>query len=148
MEFLEKIEYDGKIIRGRIIENKVWIVANDITDLFGYKNGRNAVRRAVNEKNALKYPVFGTNGNQCNLINVSGINEILQVKKKNIDESEKKENLKAIQYAVDYLKRKRDYLELEEYFIRFQKEKMDEYKIIKSEKKKSFWGKMLELLGI
>ena len=148
MEFLEKIEYDGKIIRGRIIENKVWIVANDITDLFGYKNGRNAVRRAVNEKNALKYPVLGTNGNQCNLINVSGINEILQVKKKNIDESEKKENLKAIQYAVDYLKRKRDYLELEEYFIRFQKEKMDEYKIIKSEKKKSFWGKMLELLGI
>ena len=148
MEFLEKIEYDGKIIRGRIIKNKVWIVANDITDLFGYKNGRNAVRRAVNEKNVLKYPVFWTNGNQCNLINISGINEILQVKKKNIDESEKKENLKAIQYAVEYLKRKRDYLELEEYFIRFQKEKMDEYKIIKSEKKKSFWRKMLELLGI
>lgn len=40
IEFLEKVEYKGKIVRGKIYNYEVYLLAKDITDLFGYKCGK------------------------------------------------------------------------------------------------------------
>ena len=139
MKYLEKIEIEGKKIRGRIIEGEIWIVANDITDLFGYKSGKDAVARIVEKKNVIKYPIlFGTNGNQCNMINVAGINEILNFKMQKVDEVEKAEIRKKIKFAVEYFEEKRHYLKLEEYFVWKDKERENR----KENAKKPFWKRI------
>ena len=146
MIYLDKIECKGKVVRGRVIENEIWIVANDVTDLFGYAHGRDIVSARVSKQNVLKYPLNGVKGNQCNMINIPGLNQLLNAKIKKVNEDEQKEILEVVEYAIEYLKQKRDYLELESYFIWHKKEeeKKREIDLIKS-KKKSFWKRLLGL---
>ena len=68
LEFLESVECKGKVIRGKIYNYEVYLLAKDITDLFGYKNGKNTVNKKVSKENILKFPLDGVNGNQYNLI--------------------------------------------------------------------------------
>lgn len=142
LEFLENIEYKGKNIRGKIHDYEVYLLAKDITDLFGYKNGRNAVSQKVSRENIIKFPVDGVNGNQYNLINVKGINELLKSEIKKVNEKQKKEIIEVIEAAIDFLQRKNDFLLSERNFIWHEKE-AERKKIEKN--KKPFWKKLLDL---
>ena len=139
MKYLEKVEVEGKIIRGRIIEGEIWIVANDITDLFGYKSGRNAVNEKVSKNNIMKYPVvLGVNGNQCNVINIAGIKEIMDSKIKKIDEEEKKKIKTMVGCVINYFVNKKKYLQMEENFVWKERERRRE----EERAKKPFWKRI------
>jgi hypothetical protein len=140
LEFLEKVEHKGKIIRGKIHNYEVYLLAKDVTDLFGYKNGKNTVNKKVSKENILKFPLDGVNGNQYNLINIKGVNELLNSEIKLVDRKQKKEIIEVLEGVIDFLQRKKDFLMAERNFVWFEKAKeMEKYK----EKKKPFWKKLL-----
>ena len=140
LEFLEKVEHKGKIIRGKIHNYEVYLLAKDVTDLFGYKNGKNTVNKKVSKENILKFPLDGVNGNQYNLINIKGVNELLNSEIKLVDRKQKKEIIEVLEGVIDFLQRKKDFLMAERNFVWFEKAKeIEKYK----EKKKPFWKKLL-----
>ena len=140
LEFLENVECKGKVIRGKIHNYEVYLLAKDVTDLFGYKNGKNTVNKKVSKENILKFPLDGVNGNQYNLINIKGVNELLNSEIKLVDRKQKKEIIEVLEGVIDFLQRKNDFLMAERNFVWFEKAKeMEKYK----EKKKPFWKKLL-----
>lgn len=140
LEFLESVECKGKVIRGKIHNYEVYLLAKDVTDLFGYKNGKNTVNKKVSKENILKFPLDGVNGNQYNLININGVNELLNSEIKLVDRKQKKEIIEILEGVIDFLQRKNEFLISERNFVWFEKAKeMEKYK----EKKKPFWKKLL-----
>lgn len=140
LEFLESVECKGKVIRGKIHNYEVYLLAKDVTDLFGYKNGKNTVNKKVSKENILKFPLDGVNGNQYNLINIKGVNELLNSEIKLVDRKQKKEIIEILEGVIDFLQRKNEFLISERNFVWFEKAKeMEKYK----EKKKPFWKKLL-----
>lgn len=140
LEFLESVECKGKVIRGKIHNFEVYLLAKDVTDLFGYKSGKNTVNKKVSKENILKFPLDGVNGNQYNLINIKGVNELLNSEIKLVDKKEKKEIIEILEGVIDFLQRKNEFLISERNFVWFEKVKeMKKYE----EKKKPFWKKLL-----
>jgi hypothetical protein len=140
LEFLENVECKGKVIRGKIHNYEVYLLAKDVTDLFGYKNGKNTVNKKVSKENILKFPLDGVNGNQYNLINIKGVNELLNSEIKLVDRKQKKEIIEILEGVIDFLQRKNEFLISERNFVWFEKAKEKEkYK----KKKKPFWKKLL-----
>ena len=140
LEFLESVECRGKVIRGKIHNYEVYLLAKDVTDLFGYKNGKNTVNKKVSKENILKFPLDGVNGNQYNLINIKGVNELLNSEIKLVDRKQKKEIIEILEGVIDFLQRKNEFLISERNFVWFEKVKeMQKYE----EKKKPFWKKLL-----
>lgn len=140
LEFLESVECKGKVIRGKIHNFEVYLLAKDVTDLFGYKSGKNTVNKKVSKENILKFPLDGVNGNQYNLINIKGVNELLNSEIKLVDRKQKKEIIEILEGVIDFLQRKNEFLISERNFVWFEKaKKMEKYK----EKKKPFWKKLL-----
>ena len=140
LEFLENVECKGKVIRGKIHNYEVYLLAKDVTDLFGYKNGKNTVNKKVSKENILKFPLDGVNGNQYNLINIKGVNELLNSEIKLVDKKKKKEIIEILEGVIDFLQRKNEFLISERNFVWFEKVKeMKKYE----EKKKPFWKKLL-----
>lgn len=140
LEFLESVECKGKVIRGKIHNYEVYLLAKDVTDLFGYKNGKNTVNKKVSKENILKFPLDGVNGNQYNLINIKGVNELLNSEIKLVDRKQKKEIIEILEGVIDFLQRKNQFLISERNFVWFEKAKeMEKYK----EKKKPFWKRFL-----
>ena len=140
IEFLEKVEYKGKTIRGKIHNHEVYLLAKDITDLFGYKSGKNAINKKINRENILKFPVDGVNGNQYNLISIAGINELLKSEIKLVDKNQKKEITEIIEGVIDFLQKKNEFLLAERSFIWVENEKKRKNL---EEKEKPFWKKLL-----
>ena len=140
LEFLESVECKGKVIRGKIHNFEVYLLAKDVTDLFGYKSGKNTVNKKVSKENILKFPLDGVNGNQYNLINIKGVNELLNSEIKLVDKKKKKEIIEILEGVIDFLQRKNEFLISERNFVWFEKVKeMQKYE----EKKKPFWKKLL-----
>ena len=140
LEFLESVECKGKVIRGKIHNYEVYLLAKDVTDLFGYKNGKNTVNKKVSKENILKFPLDGVNGNQYNLINIKGVNELLNSEIKLVDRKQKKEIIEILEGVIDFLQRKNEFLISERNFVWFEKAKeIEKYK----EKKKPFWKRFL-----
>ena len=140
LEFLESVECKGKTVRGKIYNYEIYLLAKDVTDLFGYKNGKNTVNKKVSKENILKCPIDGVNGNQYNLININGVNELVSGEIKLVNEKKKKEIIEVLEGVIDFLQRKNDFLMAERNFVWFEKAKeMEKYK----EKKKPFWKKLL-----
>ena len=82
----------------------------------------------------------GVNGNQYNLINIKGVNELLNSEIKLVDRKQKKEIIEILEGVIDFLQRKNEFLISERNFVWFEKVKeMQKYE----EKKKPFWKKLL-----
>lgn len=140
LDYLEKVEYKGKIVRGKIYNYEVYLLAKDVADLFGYKSTKNVVNKKVSKENILKFPIDGVNGNQYNLININGVNELVSGEIKLVNEKKKKEIIEVLEGVIDFLQRKNEFLISERNFVWFEKAKeMEKYK----EKKKPFWKKLL-----
>lgn len=138
LDYLEKVECKGKIVRGKIYNYEVYLLAKDVTDLFGYKSGKNTVNKKVSKENILKYPLDGVNGNQYNLINVRGVNELLKTEMKLINKKQKKEIIEILEGVIEFLLKKNEFLMAERTFVWFEKE--TERKRFE-EKEKPFWKK-------
>ena len=54
---------DGKV-RTLKINDEIWFVANDVTEILGYKNGRDAVARHCKSKGVAKHDTPTTGGKQ------------------------------------------------------------------------------------
>lgn len=141
LEFLESVECKGKVIRGKIHNFEVYLLAKDVTDLFGYKNGKNTVNKKVSKENILKFPLDGVNGNQYNLINIKGVNELLNSEIKLVDRKQKKEIIEVLEGVIDFLQRKNDFLMAERNFVWFESEK--EKRKYMEKNKKPFWKRFL-----
>ena len=141
LEFLESVECKGKVIRGKIHNFEVYLLAKDVTDLFGYKNGKNTVNKKVSKENILKFPLDGVNGNQYNLINIKGVNELLNSEIKLVDGKQKKEIIEVLEGVIDFLQRKNDFLMAERNFVWFESEK--EKRKYMEKNKKPFWKRFL-----
>lgn len=138
LDYLEKVECKGKIVRGKIYNYEVYLLAKDVTDLFGYKSGKNTVNKKVSKENILKFPLDGVNGNQYNLINVRGVNELLKTEMKLINKKQKKEIIEILEGVIEFLLKKNEFLMAERTFVWFEKER--ERKRLE-EKEKPFWKK-------
>lgn len=138
LDYLEKVECKGKIVRGKIYNYEVYLLAKDVTDLFGYKSGKNTVNKKVSKENILKFPLDGVNGNQYNLINVRGVNELLKTEMKLINKKQKKEIIEILEGVIEFLLKKNEFLMAERTFVWF--EKKTERKRLE-EKEKPFWKK-------
>lgn len=138
LDYLEKVECKGKILRGKIYNYEVYLLAKDVTDLFGYKSGKNTINKKVSKENILKYPLDGVNGNQYNLINVRGVNELLKTEMKLINKKQKKEIIEILEGVIEFLLKKNEFLMAERTFVWFEKE--TERKRLE-EKEKPFWKK-------
>ena len=138
LDYLEKVECKGKIVRGKIYNYEVYLLAKDVTDLFGYKSGKNTINKKVSKENILKYPLDGVNGNQYNLINVRGVNELLKTEMKLINKKQKKEIIEIIEGVIEFLLNKNEFLMAERTFVWVEKE--TERKRLE-EKEKPFWKK-------
>nr|DAO47720.1 MAG TPA: hypothetical protein [Caudoviricetes sp.] len=138
LDYLEKVECKGKIVRGKIYNYEVYLLAKDVTDLFGYKSGKNTINKKVSKENILKYPLDGVNGNQYNLINVRGVNELLKTEMKLINKKQKKEIIEILEGVIEFLLKKNEFLMAERTFVWFEKE--TERKRFE-EKEKPFWKK-------
>lgn len=141
LEFLESVECKGKVIRGKIHNYEVYLLAKDVTDLFGYKNGKNTVNKKVSKENILKFPIDGVNGNQYNLININGVNELVSGEIKLVNEKKKKEIIEVLEGVIDFLQRKNDFLMSERNFVWFESEK--EKRKYMEKNKKPFWKRFL-----
>nr|DAI22643.1 MAG TPA: hypothetical protein [Caudoviricetes sp.] len=141
LEFLESVECKGKVIRGKIHNFEVYLLAKDVTDLFGYKSGKNTVNKKVSKENILKFPLDGVNGNQYNLININGVNELVSGEIKLVNEKKKKEIIEVLEGVIDFLQRKNDFLMAERNFVWFESEK--EKRKYMEKNKKPFWKKLL-----
>ena len=122
LDYLEKVECKGKILRGKIYNYEVYLLAKDVTDLFGYKSGKNTINKKVSKENILKYPLDGVNGNQYNLINVRGVNELLKTEMKLINKKQKKEIIEILEGVIEFLLKKNEFLMAERTFVWFEKE--------------------------
>ena len=138
LDYLEKVECKGKIVRGKIYNYEVYLLAKDVADLFGYKSTKNVVNKKVSKENILKYPLDGVNGNQYNLINVRGVNELLKTEMKLINKRQKKEIIEILEGVIEFLLKKNEFLMAERTFVWFEKE--TERKRFE-EKEKPFWKK-------
>lgn len=141
LEFLESVECKGKTVRGKIYNYEIYLLAKDVTDLFGYKNGKNTVNKKVSKENILKFPLDGMNGNQYNLININGVNELVSGEIKLVNEKKKKEIIEVLEGVIDFLQRKNDFLMAERNFVWFESEK--EKRKYMEKNKKPFWKKIL-----
>lgn len=140
LDYLEKVECKGKMVRGKIYNYEVYLLAKDVADLFGYKSTKNVVNKKVSKENIIKFPIDGVNGNQYNLININGVNELISGEIKLVNEKKKKEIIEVLEGVIDFLQRKNDFLISERNFVWFEKVKeMKKYE----EKKKPFWKKLL-----
>ena len=117
LEFLESVECKGKVIRGKIYNYEVYLLAKDVADLFGYKSTKNVVNKKVSKENILKFPLNGVNGNQYNLINIKGVNELLNSEIKLVDRKQKKEIIEILEGVIDFLQRKNEFLISERNFV-------------------------------
>lgn len=138
LEFLESVECKGKVIRGKIYNYEVYLLAKDVTDLFGYKSGKNTVNKKVSKENILKFPLDGVNGNQYNLLNIKGVNELISGEKKLVNEKQKKEIIEILEGVIEFLLKKNEFLMAERTFVWCEKE--TEIKRLE-EKEKPFWKK-------
>ena len=138
LEFLESVEYKGKTVRGKIYNYEVYLLAKDVTDLFGYKSGKNTINKKVSKENILKYPLDGVNGNQYNLINIDGVNQLISGEKKIVNGKQKKEIIEILEGVIEFLLKKNEFLMAERTFVWFEKE--TERKRLE-EKEKPFWKK-------
>lgn len=141
LEFLESVECKGKVIRGKIYNYEVYLLAKDVADLFGYKSTKNVVNKKVSKENILKFPLNGVNGNQYNLINIKGVNELLNSEIKLVDKSQKKEIIEILEGVIDFLQRKNEFLMSERNFVWFESEK--EKRKYMEKNKKPFWKRFL-----
>lgn len=141
LEFLESVECKGKVIRGKIYNYEIYLLAKDITDLFGYKSGKNTINKKVSKENILKFPLDGVNGNQYNLINIKGVNELLNSEIKLVDRKQKKEIIEILEGVIDFLQRKNEFLISERNFVWFESEK--EKRKYMEKNKKPFWKRFL-----
>ena len=91
LDSLEKVECKRKIVRGKIYNYEIYLLAKDVADLFGYKRTKNVVNKKVSKENILKFPIDGVNGNQYNLININGVNELVSGEIKLVNGKKKKE---------------------------------------------------------
>ena len=141
LEFLESVEYKGKTVRGKIYNYEVYLLAKDVANLFGYKSTKNVVNKKVSKENILKFPIDGVNGNQYNLININGVNELVSGEIKLVNEKKKKEIIEVLEGVIDFLQRKNDFLMSERNFVWFESEK--EKRKYMEKNKKPFWKKLL-----
>ena len=141
LEFLESVECKGKVIRGKIYNYEVYLLAKDVADLFGYKSTKNVVNKKVSKENILKFPIDGVNGNQYNLININGVNELVSGEIKLVNEKKKKEIIEVLEGVIDFLQRKNDFLMSERNFVWFESEK--EKRKYMEKNKKPFWKKFV-----
>lgn len=138
LDYLEKVECKGKIVRGKIYNYEVYLLAKDVADLFGYKNTKNVVNKKVSKENIIKFPIDGVNGNQYNLININGVNELISGEKKLVNEKQKKEIIEILEGVIEFLLKKNEFLMAERTFVWCEKE--TERKRLE-EKEKPFWKK-------
>lgn len=138
LDYLEKVECKGKIVRGKIYNYEVYLLAKDVADLFGYKSTKNVVNKKVSKENIIKFPIDGVNGNQYNLININGVNELISGEKKLVNEKQKKEIIEILEGVIEFLLKKNEFLMAERTFVWFEKE--TERKRFE-EKEKPFWKK-------
>lgn len=138
LDYLEKVECKGKIVRGKIHNYEVYLLAKDVADLFGYKSTKNVVNKKVSKENIIKFPIDGVNGNQYNLININGVNELISGEKKLVNEKQKKEIIEILEGVIEFLLKKNEFLMAERTFVWFEKE--TERKRFE-EKEKPFWKK-------
>lgn len=138
LEFLESVECKGKVIRGKIYNYEIYLLAKDVTDLFGYKSGKNTINKKVSKKNILKYPLDGVNGNQYNLINIDGVNQLISGEKKIVNGKQKKEIIEILEGVIEFLLKKNEFLMAERTFVWFEKE-IERKRF--EEKEKPFWKK-------
>ena len=138
LDYLEKVEYKGKIVRGKIYNYEVYLVAKDVAVLFGYKSTKNVVNKKVSKENIIKFPIDGVNGNQYNLININGVNELISGEKKLVNEKQKKEIIETLEGVIEFLLKKNEFLMAERTFVWCEKE--TERKRLE-EKEKPFWKK-------
>lgn len=141
LDYLEKVECKGKIVRGKIYNYEVYLLAKDVADLFGYKSTKNVVNKKVSKENIIKFPIDGVNGNQYNLININGVNELISVEIKLVNEKKKKEIIEVLEGVIDFLQRKNDFLMSERNFVWFESEK--EKRKYMEKNKKPFWKRFL-----
>ena len=141
LDYLEKVECKGKVVRGKIYNCEVYLLAKDVADLFGYKSSKNVVNKKVSKENIIKFPVDGVNGNQYNLININGVNELVSGEIKLVNEKKKKEIIEVLEGVIDFLQRKNDFLMAERNFVWFESEK--EKKKYMEKNKKPFWKRFL-----
>lgn len=90
LDSLEKVECKRKIVRGKIYNYEIYLLAKDVADLFGYKSTKNVVNKKVSKENILKFPIDGVNGNQYNLININGVKELVSGEIKLVNGKNKK----------------------------------------------------------
>ena len=138
LDYLEKVECKGKIVRGKIYNYEVYLLAKDVADLFGYKSTKNVVNKKVSKENIIKFPIDGVNGNQYNLININGVNELISGEKKLVNEKQKKEIIEILEGVIEFLLKKNEFLMAERTFVWC--EKATERKRLE-EKEKPFWKK-------
>ena len=141
LEFLESVECKGKVIRGKIYNYEVYLLAKDVADLFGYKSSKNVVNKKVSKENIIKFPIDGVNGNQYNLLNIKGVNELVSGEIKLVNEKKKKEIIEVLEGVIDFLQRKNDFLMSERNFVWFESEK--EKRKYMEKNKKPFWKRFL-----
>ena len=141
LEFLESVECKGKTVRGKIYNYEVYLLAKDVAALFGYKSTKNVVNKKVSKENILKFPLDGVNGNQYNLININGVNELVSGEIKLVNEKKKKEIIEVLEGVIDFLQRKNDFLMAERNFVWFESEK--EKRKYMEKNKKPFWKRFL-----
>lgn len=137
LDYLEKVECKGKIVRGKIHNYEVYLLAKDVADMFGYKS-TNVVNKKVSKENIIKFPIDGVNGNQYNLININGVNELISGEKKLVNEKQKKEIIEILEGVIEFLLKKNEFLMAERTFVWCEKE--TERKRLE-EKEKPFWKK-------
>ena len=137
LDYLEKVECKGKIVRGKIHNYEVYLLAKDVADLFGYKS-TNVINKKVSKENIIKFPIDGVNGNQYNLININGVNELISGEKKLVNEKQKKEIIEILEGVIEFLQKKNEFLMAERTFVWCEKE--TERKRLE-EKEKPFWKK-------
>ena len=137
LDYLEKVECKGKIVRGKIHNYEVYLLAKDVADLFGYKC-TNVINKKVSKENIIKFPIDGVNGNQYNLININGVNELISGEKKLVNEKQKKEIIEILEGVIEFLLKKNEFLMAERTFVWCEKE--TERKRLE-EKEKPFWKK-------
>ena len=141
LDYLEKVECKGKIVRGKIYNYEVYLLAKDVADLFGYKSTKNVVNKKVSKENIIKFPIDGVNGNQYNLININGVIELVSGEIKLVNEKKKKEIIEVLEGVIDFLQRKNDFLMAERNFVWFESEK--EKRKYMEKNKKPFWKRFL-----
>ena len=81
------------------------------------------------------------NGNQYNLININGVNELVSSEIKLVNGKKKKEIIKVLEGVIYFLQRKNNFPMAERNFVWFESEK--EKRKYMEKNKKPFWKKIL-----